>query len=544
MVRLERLRAVQETIKLSPSSNDGPHPSNQSQEDVPAHRPSVAHGPSSLPNAQVSFDKHFAVGTGSQFYGSSSVFALAVEVMAHAHDKFPDLTFESNIDYSLSNKSNDSPEITSSPPGRVNIKDLINLYMKSTNVLYDFVNEADLPEDIEVYLAACEKSGSQISSKEAHQFFRISIMCAAASANLSRYHPTYFAESLRFFHEASRLVEEVTSAVSADSLQALLLLCVFCLFHPKKGDIWKLLDYACRLSVELGYHTEQSGRIEDDLQKRRRRGVFWGLYTIERIVGQMFGRPSDLPEDIITTEYPWSINGARLADHASLQVISIAHQYRLVYLRSEIYRELYAPAEPPDLPLEWYRARFLTLLHWRQELQVEDGLTGVGSFTADLGYHSTISFLFQPLMLKALSNTRVSSYTNGSFDKIPSDNYWSSCEIVRLYYKVLRAPEGSQLGAFPMTIISAHYIFVAAMTILAHSLLALDGRVPTIGPMTENSFESRVINFGNIFEISSSSVVVLAWCAERWPGMAGILDTYRKLSERLLPALTRCGFVG
>lgn len=467
-----------------------------------------------------------------------------VEIMAHASEKFQDLNFGPVLNGVELMDSDNNLDLSAPSPNRETVEKLVSLYMKSTNILYDFVNEAELSADIDGYFELRDKINGQATEKEAHQYFRINMICAAASANKARHQHAYYAESLRFYREASRYVEEVTSEASADSLQALLLLCVFCLFHPRKGDIWKLLDYACRLSVELGYHTEQAAEFETVEQSQRRRGVFWGLYTIERIVGQLFGRPSDLPEEIITTEYPWAVSGAVIADQVSLQPIVIAHQYRLVYLRSEIYRELYAPAEPPDLPLDWYRSKFISLLEWRRELQVEENRVGVGSLTADLGYHCTIIFLFQPLMLQTLATTRSSKFTNEKGDKIPAENYWSSCEIIQIYDRMLRAPEDSQPGTFPMTFLSAHYIFVAAMTIVTHCLLALDGRVSTIGPMEENSSDSRVINFGNIFEISSCATVVLAWCAERWPGMAGMLDTYRKLSDRMLPALTRCGFVG
>lgn len=83
---------------------------------------------------------------------------------------------------------------------------------------------------------------------------------------------------MAYYQDALSCVEEVTSEVSPASLQALLLLTIFCLFYPRKGDIWKLLDYACRLTVELGYHTESNMNdvIENDAQMKLRRSTFWG----------------------------------------------------------------------------------------------------------------------------------------------------------------------------------------------------------------------------------------------------------------------------
>ena len=121
------------------------------------------------------------------------------------------------------------------------------------------------------------------------------------------------------------------------------------------------MDYACRLSVELGYHTEQPIDFETDGQKRLRRSAFWGLYAIERIVGQLFGRGSDLPEPIITTEYPSVLTTVDGADQVSLQPMSIGHHYRLVYLRSEIFKDMYMPALGKEFDLSWYKERYTLL---------------------------------------------------------------------------------------------------------------------------------------------------------------------------------------
>jgi hypothetical protein len=125
-----------------------------------------------------------------------------------------------------------------------------------------------------------------LESSQAHQYFRINMICAIACANIARHEPIEHANSMVFFTAAVTCVEDVTSEVSPESLQALLLLIVLCLFYPRKGDLWKLLDYACRLSIELGYHTELDIENENEDQRNLRRSTFWRLYAIERIVGQ------------------------------------------------------------------------------------------------------------------------------------------------------------------------------------------------------------------------------------------------------------------
>ncbi|CAJ2513169.1 Uu.00g012880.m01.CDS01 [Anthostomella pinea] len=60
------------------------------------------------------------------------------------------------------------------------------------------------------------------------------------------------------------------------------------------------------------------------------RSKFWGLYAIERILGQLFGRGPTCrkpPHDIVPER---ARCGLRLVDQAALQPMSIVHHYRLV----------------------------------------------------------------------------------------------------------------------------------------------------------------------------------------------------------------------
>ena len=548
LTRHDRLKAVQASVAsggaIAPLPIPQVHqPSPEDSRDVaiaqqahwllPPDGPSTTIAQTSEASSQ-SFDKHFMVpnpqGVGWQFYGSSSVFVLMVEVLAHAEHKYGNIMSHDAMDPRFWLDSGKEEQIGSGIRDKEAIERLIHLYMNSTNVLYEFIDDEALPTDLGRYLEIRSRgaSFSSLKGQEAHQFFRISMICAIACANISRFQSWYGGESLLFHGEALSCLEEVTSEVSADSLQALLLLCIFTQFYPQKGDMWKLLDFACRLSVELGYHTEQEFENENEKQKNRRRSIFWGLYAMERIAGQLFGRPSDLLESNITAEYPTSIN--------QIETVSIAHHYRLVYLRSEIFNELYLPAKTPHFPLEWYRDRLSMLLAWRGGLGFSGDADGPASVTCETGYNGCLMFLFQPLMLRALTQTQDPNWVNRT-EAVPSDNYHAACEMIRWYTRLLRAPQDSTYGSYPMTYISAHYIQLSGMTIMAHCLLALDGRMPAMPSMSDPTKQG--IDFTDIYEISGSCLILLTWCADKFPGMVGMLDLYKKLSEKILPMLMR-----
>ena len=253
---------------------------------------------------EVSFDKHFVVQHANptcwQFFGSSSVYALAVEVLVHAQAKFGSVTHRDANPGSQFWLNAQTPEERGLPrsrptPERREIEMLVSLFLQTTNVLVCFIDQDTIQQEIDLYSIQHGPLVRILTGRDAHQYFRISMICAIGAANKARHQTQYAAESMQYYAEALQCVEEVTSDVSSDSLIALMLLISFSIFYPRKGDVWKLLDYACRLSVELNYHMETNDQFEDEKSRLKRRSMFWGLYTLERTIGQHFGRPSGPP---------------------------------------------------------------------------------------------------------------------------------------------------------------------------------------------------------------------------------------------------------
>ncbi|KAK5221754.1 hypothetical protein LTR47_010183 [Exophiala xenobiotica] len=550
--RLGRLRSVQATVNGSTEPLSTFHVTQHERTTSTASSHLEAQPtPWGTYTSDLSFDKHFIIDHANptcwQFLGSSSPYALVVEVLVHGQAKLGPMVH--NPDYAgpefwLNAQSTEvaEPLQPRSAPSRSEIEMLVNLYMSTTNILMAFFDPDDITMEIDTYLRHHGTAVKYLTGKDAHQFFRVSMICAIASANKARHHSAYDTESMAYYAEALQCVEEVTSDVSVDALQALLLLIAFGSFHPRKGDIWKLLDFACRLSVELNYHTETNDDYEDEKSKKRRRSIFWGLYCIERTMAQHLGRPSDLTEEIITAEYPASLTESTLANPSSFQLILTSHYYRLTYLRSEIFRELYLPAVAPNLSRLWYEQNLEQILSWKRELQFLDTSLGMGSMTCDIGFDTSILFLFQPLLLRALVATKEPVLAHETPELIPRESYHSAVKVVEYYNKILRGSEGSPWGMYPITIVSAHYIHQATITIMAHCLLAIDGRLPVVSFSRELSGdEEGPVDFTGIHEISGTCLILLNTLSKRWAGMVGILDIYKSLQAKVLPIMMRSG---
>jgi hypothetical protein len=501
--------------------------------------------------SDLSFDKHFIIEHANptcwQFLGSSSPYALSVEVLVHAQAKLGSMVHNPEYagpEFWLNAQSIEVAEPTQprSTPSRAEVEMLVGLYMATTNTLMAFFDPDDIELELDTYLRHHRSNARYLTGKDAHQFFRVAMICAIASANKARHHSIYDTESMAYYTEGLQCVEEVTSDVSVDALQALLLLILFAMFHPRKGDIWKLLDFACRLSVELNFHTEPNDEYEDEKSKKRRRSIFWGLYCVERTIGQHLGRPSDLTEEIITAEYPASLSETSLVGPAPFQFILTSHYYRLTYLRSEIFRDLYLPAVGPHMPRIWYEQSLEQILSWRREMQFLDMTMGMGSMTCDMGMDTSICFLFQPMLLRALAATKEPVLSPDATEVIPRESYHSAVKVVDFYNKIFRGAEGSPWGMYPITIISAHYIHQATITIMAHCLLAIDGRLPVVSFSRELSGDAEgPVDFNGIHEISGTCLILLNTLSKKWAGMVGILDIYKSLQGKVLPIMMRSG---
>lgn len=553
LTRLGRLRSVQAAVNGGsepPAAARYPphHVRNASAVSSQLDPPSTEWG---THTSDLSFDKHFIIRNANptcwQFFGSSSAYALAVEVIVHAQATLGQVTFPENYasgDFWLiaHRPKADDPLPPSRPtPSREEVESLLTLYLSTMNLLINFVDPDTIASEIDVYLRFHGSNNRLLTGPEAHQFFRVSMVCAVSSANKSRHHASYEADAMAYYADALECVGEVTSDVSAEALQALLLIILFALFYPRKADIWKLLDFACRLSVELNYHSEPNDEYEDEKSRLKRRSIFWGLYTIERTIGQHFGRPSDLTEEIITAEYP-AVLSEPTADPLGFQFVLSSHYCRLTYLRSEIFRELYLPAAAPSFPRAWYEQKLDHILAWRRELQFLDNIVGMGNLTCEVGFDSSICFLFQPLVLRALVATKERTLAPDATEVIPRESLHAACKIIDHYNKVFGGTEDTPYGKYPITLVSSQYVHQAALTVMAHCLLAIDGRLPVITFSRELSGNAEgSIDFHGIYEICATCRVLLTTLAERFPGMVGILDIFRNLQDKVLPVMIRSG---
>ncbi|KAF7550272.1 hypothetical protein G7Z17_g5813 [Cylindrodendrum hubeiense] len=160
-------------------------------------------------------------------------------------------------------------------------------------------------------------------------------------------------------------------------LQAVLLLANFALLRPVPPGLWYIIGVAVRLAVDLGLHYEDdrdmdgamadsaeadgpeaAGLRENGVQSRgrrlwirdMRRRLWWCTYSLDRLVSTCVGRPFGISDQVITTEFPSSLDDDYItptgfldppADQVQPSYKHVAHHYfRLRLLQSEILQVL------------------------------------------------------------------------------------------------------------------------------------------------------------------------------------------------------------
>ncbi|KAL6918594.1 hypothetical protein FSST1_010089 [Fusarium sambucinum] len=135
-----------------------------------------------------------------------------------------------------------------------------------------------------------------------HDMFRAFMICAIGSVlpyrnRIHERHPgAYYNAALQYMG-----TELLTRGL--DSVQDLLLICRFGIYHPIGTSIWDMVRICGRLCIELGLHSNPNIR-GDLLQTQLRRRVFWQFYLIDRYSSTTLDRPFLIDDNDISTKFP------------------------------------------------------------------------------------------------------------------------------------------------------------------------------------------------------------------------------------------------
>jgi len=164
---------------------------------------------------------------------------------------------------------------------------LIEVFNHSVNVIYHIIDEGVLNRIFkEVY-----KGAPDIAPFDRQALY---LVIAIALQVLSKGDPALSATSLAYFRQSTvdfRTGSLELKRYSLQSLRSTLLVCIYVLFRPQAGDIWRLIAFASRVCFDIGNMSKR-----DQAEHRAYFLMYQTLHCIDCNVSIVFGRPSQLPQ--------------------------------------------------------------------------------------------------------------------------------------------------------------------------------------------------------------------------------------------------------
>ncbi|KAI1191815.1 fungal-specific transcription factor domain-containing protein [Nemania serpens] len=204
--------------------------------------------------------------------------------------------------------------------------------------------------------------------------FQIYMVLAISATIMSRLYKLPLSGE-RYYTTAMTYFEKIQLESSTQGLQCILLLLIFAMHCPTiQLDIW-FLNYQCIASVlDLGLQravTTSSGISRLDQEMRTR--IFWVVYTLDRTIATMMGRPIGLRDEACDLRMPADLSDGEVESEATpaLNPSRQSHMsyairlFKLAKINTEI--KYVANSVNPDAPNYAYPA-VIDINAWQKEV--------------------------------------------------------------------------------------------------------------------------------------------------------------------------------
>ncbi|KAJ5184514.1 hypothetical protein N7491_007620 [Penicillium cf. griseofulvum] len=305
-----------------------------------------------------------------------------------------------------------SSEFFNSPAPLPNRKEdaveLTSKYFSSVHLIYPFLHQPS-------HMTRLERIYSTEAPPNPVDAFHVFMVLAIAASDVSRrIRIPLPAEG--YYTAATQYFERACADGSLEGLQSLLLLMVYGIHNPSCGiNVWSL-NYQCLGSlIDLGLQRDvraSSTFSISFLEQEMRTRIFWAVYSFDRTLGTMMGRPigvrdeacelrlpSDVSDDYLSESTCAETSGNRVTSHMTFSI----HLFKLARINSEIKYVMhsicrdpprYAHPPVPDIYL-WQKGMIERLQTWLAD--IPRGTEGDAIMKiCETKYHEMMILLLRP----------------------------------------------------------------------------------------------------------------------------------------------------
>lgn len=155
--------------------------------------------------------------------------------------------------------------------------------------------------------------------------------------------------SERWFAASKYMASLESGPPRLETIQVRLIQCLYLLSSSRANECWYSFGTALQVVTALGLHREwpvqRSKNACTCLELELRKRIFWSVYTLDKYLSIMFGRPRLLHDEDIDQQFPDEMNDEDLLEEDptrrtgstdSMMIASVLH-YRYVSSRHTLY---------------------------------------------------------------------------------------------------------------------------------------------------------------------------------------------------------------
>ncbi|RDW63552.1 hypothetical protein BP6252_11097 [Coleophoma cylindrospora] len=129
------------------------------------------------------------------------------------------------------------------------------------------------------------------------------------------------------YKQAVKLIPDVLTIASMESVQAFLLLGVYTLPLDTSGLSYTYLGMAIKMAIQNGMHRRYSGISLDEHALEVRKRLWWTVYTLEKRICILHGRPLSISSADIDAELPTDMPNFQPPNFANLRAIIMLNRH-------------------------------------------------------------------------------------------------------------------------------------------------------------------------------------------------------------------------
>ncbi|KIX97987.1 uncharacterized protein Z520_06066 [Fonsecaea multimorphosa CBS 102226] len=262
-------------------------------------------------------------------------------------------------------------------------------------------------------------------------------------------------------------LDSIFQRASFTGVQCMLLLQIYAMNNPSSGlSLWSLHYHCLAWTIELGLHRNAPGNLYSFAQQEMRTRAFWCVYTIDRALCTLMGRPLGLPDEQCDLRLPLDVNDTDLessqptssrSDEPLTSMSSAIHLFKLAKFNSEIKSVLYCmerqypPYTPPTTSdiARWKEDMLNRLRKWKEEIprHPQGSERSCINHLMEIKYHELIMLVHRP-------NPVFQHPTKAALREC----FASALQCSKLYYELYAA------NTLHYSWISVHSLFLCVMT--------------------------------------------------------------------------------